>query len=235
MVLHFLPFPKSVSTSVNPCLTHSPSVPRSLPSALHHLAPLCLVFFLLPPVFCILPLCLQPNCAKQTQFQNHQNHPNLLHRKDLPHYHALPHPRKQTQFKSRQSRDPDANRDPIPPHPGPTQSHTTKPPCAPPRSPLHASRFTLSTKQTQFQNHRNHPNFLRCKALPQYPAPPHPKKQTQSPLSQAQPHHTPPSPPAGLPAPRFTLHASRFTKYALAETQFPNTIAQRRFYVHRSG
>jgi len=47
-------------------------------------------------------------------------------------------------------------------------------------SPLPASRFTLHEmrKQTQFPLPQNHRNPCFIKHLPQYPAPPHQKKQT---------------------------------------------------------
>jgi len=41
-----------------------------------------------------------PFCAKQTQFQKHQNHPNPLHPKDLPQFHAPQASKKQTQSNS---------------------------------------------------------------------------------------------------------------------------------------
>jgi len=86
----------------------------------------------LPATRSTLPATPSPLSTKQTQFPKPQIHPKLLCHKHLPQYPTPPHTKKQTQFKSRQSRDPDAHRDPI------------LPPLHAPRFTLHPSRFTRS-------------------------------------------------------------------------------------------
>jgi len=139
---------------------------------------------------------------------------------------------------------------PFSPQPSQPPSYAAKAPHEASRDTLHASRFTNRENKPNSKYPKITPTSYTARIYPNIPLRTTRKNKpnsnrgqadipmhigTQSPLTQAQPNHTPPIPPARLPAPRSTLHASRFTKYSLAETPFPNTIAQRRFYVHRSG
>jgi len=135
-----------------------PTSPR--PPPLRTCIPTCPPCPLLPFTFCLFPSSPHsprpkpPRYAsrftlhemrKQTQFQIPQNHRNSLFHKALPQYPTPRPPKKQTQFKSRQSRDPDA-------HPDPTRLQV---PTGPIRSPLHAPRFTLHA--SRFTLYRTNP------------------------------------------------------------------------------